>query len=103
MQRPAGFSADRRSCQRDFLHFHDIVRKRISELAVLGRVGVDRPYHELVLGHCLYILMHPGGDAARHIGVAALQNHTYSHNIYSKLWTYLLILIVISGDAAFTR
>ena len=79
----AGALVPRRALERvvekDLVHLHHVVGQFVDVFAAVGAVGPYAPQHELMLGKRPDEAVGPRGDAAGHIGVAALKDDADSH------------------------
>ena len=60
--------------QKNFMNLSDVSRKFIFISALICCMRTNDPQHEFMLWHCLNILMHPGRNSSKGIGVTSLQN-----------------------------
>ena len=68
-----------RVVEKDLVHLHHVVGKLVDIFAAVGAVCAHAPQHELMLGERLDEAVGPRGDAAGHIGIAALKDDADSH------------------------
>ena len=65
--------------QKYLVHLDHVAGQFVDKLAAIGSMRANHPQHKLVLGHGLYVAVHPGGHAAVHIGIATLEYQADSH------------------------
>lgn len=82
---PFGGMETQRVVQKNLPYLEDIIRQLILEFSPILRFGADGPQDILVLRVGGYQGVHPTGNAAAHIGVASLQNHTDAHGYSSSI------------------
>ncbi len=80
--------------QKHLVHLYHVAGQLVDKLAAVGRMRANHPQHKLVLGHGLYIAMHPGGHATVHIGVATFEYQADSHLSLPSLRAMVTVLSV---------
>ena len=80
--------------QKHLVHLDDVAGQLVDKLAAVFGVSANHPQHKLMLGHGLYIAVHPGGHAAVHIGVATLEYQADSHLSPPSLRAMVTVLSV---------
>ena len=80
--------------QEYLVYLDDVAGQLVDELAAVLGMRANHPQHKLVLGHGRNVAVHPGGHAAVHIGVAALEHQADSHRSPPSLRAMVTVLSV---------
>ena len=67
--------------EKHLLYLYYIIGQGVDKLVPILGFRTDNPQHKLMLGHFVYVLMHPSGNAAVDKRIAAFQNQTDPHSL----------------------